>query len=210
MIKEVIVNLIAFIKTWAEGIIFSVIIASIMEMIIPNGSSKRYIKVVIGIYILFVIIAPIINNFSKNTIDVSSIFNYDLKQDAIAVSSEVLEEQNLINIKSMYELNLKSDIKVKLKNKGFIVDNVELQISDDEKYEISKIILDIREEENEDKEDKDVITIVENIKKVKIDLSKSEKQAIEEKSKISDKKQKIIKEYLSTTYDVKESNIFIH
>lgn len=203
--------MIVFIKTWAEGIIFSVIIASVIEMIIPNGSSKRYIKVVIGIYIMFVIIAPVINNFSKNTIDVSSLFDNNLKQDTIEVSSEALEEQNLINIKSMYELNLKSDIKVKLKNKGFIVDNVELKISDDEKYEISKIILDIREDENEEKKgSKDVITIVDNIKKVKIDLSKNEKQTVEEKSKISDKKQKIIKEYLSTTYDVNESNIFIN
>ena len=44
--------MVAFISSWAQGIIVAVIIASIIEMILPEGSSKKYIKVVIGVYIL--------------------------------------------------------------------------------------------------------------------------------------------------------------
>ena len=70
--------MVAFISNWAQGIIVAVIIASIIEMILPEGSSKKYIKVVIGVYILFVIVTPIVNQFSNNSnsIDTDSIFNF--------------------------------------------------------------------------------------------------------------------------------------
>ncbi|MCI8482131.1 MAG: hypothetical protein HFJ27_03470 [Clostridia bacterium] len=44
---------------WAEQIIVAVIIATIIEMILPNGNNKKYIKAVIGVYVLFTIISPI-------------------------------------------------------------------------------------------------------------------------------------------------------
>lgn len=49
--------MIDFLSNWAQGIIVAVIIATIIEMILPNGSSKKYVKVVVGIYILFTIIS---------------------------------------------------------------------------------------------------------------------------------------------------------
>ena len=36
--------MVAFISNWAQGIIVAVIIASIIEMILPEGSSKKYIN----------------------------------------------------------------------------------------------------------------------------------------------------------------------
>ena len=51
--EEILIN---WITNWAEGIIVAVIIGTIIEMILPNGKSKKYIKVVIGIYILNMII----------------------------------------------------------------------------------------------------------------------------------------------------------
>ena len=52
--------MISWLSKWAQGIIVAVIIATLIELILPNGSSKKYVKVVIGIYILFTIISPVI------------------------------------------------------------------------------------------------------------------------------------------------------
>lgn len=52
------------ISSWAEQIIVAVIIATLIEMILPNGNNKKYVKAVIGVYILFTIISPI---FKKGT-----------------------------------------------------------------------------------------------------------------------------------------------
>lgn len=57
--------MICSISSWAEQIIIAVIIATILEMILPKGNSKKYIKTVIGIYILYTIISPIITYISR-------------------------------------------------------------------------------------------------------------------------------------------------
>ena len=57
--------MISSISSCAEQIIIAVIIATILEMILPKGNSKKYIKTVIGIYILYTIISPIITYISR-------------------------------------------------------------------------------------------------------------------------------------------------
>lgn len=208
--------MVTFISNWAEGIIVAVIIASIVEMILPEGSSKKYIKVVIGIYIMFVIVAPIVNKFSSKSLDVSSILDLGDKEEYKQVSSSNLEEKNIMNIKSMYEMNLKSDIKTKIQNKGYIVKNINLEISDDGKYTINKIDIEISGETEEKnsvskRESKNVITVIDNIEKVKIDLSNKEDNEKKEKIyKISEKKANSLKEYLNSNYDVQTKNIQIY
>ncbi len=69
-------------KKWCESILVVVIITTIIEMLIPNGNSKKYIKVVIGLFLIFTIIEPFlritksydsfgnfINVFSEEKID---------------------------------------------------------------------------------------------------------------------------------------------
>ena len=53
-------------SSWAKGIVIAVVISTIIELILPNGSSKKYVRSVIGIYILFVIISPLTNKITKN------------------------------------------------------------------------------------------------------------------------------------------------
>ena len=208
--------MISFISTWAQGIIVAVIIATIIEMILPEGSSKKYIKVVIGIYILFVIVTPVINKFSKQTVDVSSVIDYEFEGEIKQVSSSNLEERNNLNIKSMYEMNLKSDIKNKIQGKGFVVDNVKVEILDNDEYTINKIDVAIsgekqEEEKKENQSKKNVVTIVDNIEKITIDLSKQNRNEKEEKKyTISTKNANNLKEYLSSIYSVNTKNIEIH
>ena len=68
--------MIQFLSSWAEQIVLAVIIATIIELILPQNRNKKYIQMVIGIYILFNMISPIIKN--KDTILTSG--DYDLEK----------------------------------------------------------------------------------------------------------------------------------
>lgn len=205
--------MISWISSWAQGIIISVIIASIIEMLLPEGSSKKYIKVVIGVFILFNIVVPVINKFKGNSVNIESMINFD-KYNSKEVVSTNLEKKNSFNIKQMYETNLKVDIKSKIKSKGFEVQDVNLNISDDEEYRIESmditILGEIVNKEDEKKQGKsNVIGIVDSIEKISIELSnKTTKQ--EKEYQISNKNANNLKEYLSNIYDIKEKNILIH
>ena len=207
--------MISFISSWTQGIIVSVIIASIIKMILPDGNSKKYVKVVIGVFILFSIVSPVINKFTKKEINISSIVDVEKYSDAKQVSSTNLEVNTSLNIKQMYETNLKVDIKSKIESKGFKVKDITINISDDE-YKIEKIDIGIMGEINEESEVKNnkksknnVIGIVDSIEKISVDISskvsKEEKEYV-----ISSKDANTLKEYLSNVYDVNTKNIFIH
>ena len=69
--------MVSWLSNWAEAIIIAVIIATIIEMILPEGSSKKYIKVVIGVYILFTIVSPVITQFTGKSLAVSDFLDLD-------------------------------------------------------------------------------------------------------------------------------------
>ena len=49
-------------KSWCEGIIVSIILCIIIESLIPEGNNKKYVKVIIGIYIMYVSLNPLLNS----------------------------------------------------------------------------------------------------------------------------------------------------
>lgn len=195
--------MIEFLSSWAQGIIVAVIIATLIEMILPNGSSKKYVKVVIGMYILFTIVSPIIKkvggkDINLNTIDIEKYEQQIAKSDNTI--SRKFEDNNTRSIKDIYVSNLKADISAKLKEKGYEIDTSDIQIKDDENYTIEKITLKlIKMEQKQEKNNEIVINTVE------IGNTISQKDS---KTLSNDDKQEV-KDYISETYDIDKKNINI-
>ena len=199
--------MIDFLSNWAQGIIVAVIIATIIEMILPNGSSKKYVKVVVGIYILFTIISPIITKISSNNFNINDILDTKAYEEQMAKSDEdiskKIEENNNRTIKDIYQSNLESDIKAKLKDKGYEVLNTYIQIRDDENYTIEFISLSL--DKNETEESNQVRNI--EIEEVNIQIGETNTQESDTSLGTSEKQE--IAEYISSTYDIDIKNIEI-
>ena len=201
--------MIDWISTWAQSIIIAVIIATIIEMILPSGSSKKNIKVVTGVYILFTIISPVITKFTGKTLAVSDILELDSYVNEIKqkeVSQNLLAENNSSSIKDIYTANLKSDIKNKLKQKGYSANNIVLTVGDDENYTLNKIEIDIEKI----KEDKQEVNEIEAVNKINITISNTVVEKNNNKSSISDKEKEKIKQYLSSVYEIDEKDILVN
>lgn len=201
--------MIDWISTWAQSIIIAVIIATIIEMILPSGSSKKYIKVVTGVYILFTIISPVITKFTGKTLAVSDILELDSYVNEIKqkeVSQNLLAENNSSSIKDIYTANLKSDIKNKLKQKGYSANNIVLTVGDDKNYTLNKIEIDIEKI----KEDKQEVNEIEAVNKINITISNTVVEKNNNKSSISDKEKEKIKQYLSSVYEIDEKDILVN
>lgn len=195
--------MIEFLSSWAQGIIVAVIIATLIEMILPFGSSKKYVKVVIGMYILFTIVSPIIKkvggkDINLNTIDIEKYEQQIAKSDNTI--SRKFEDNNTRSIKDIYVSNLKADISAKLKEKGYEIDTSDIQIKDDESYMIEKITLKlIKMEQKQGKNNEIVINTVE------IGNTISQKDS----KTLSDDDKQEVKDYISETYDIDKKNINI-
>ena len=202
--------MIDWISTWAQSIIIAVIIATIIEMILPSGSSKKYIKVVTGVYILFTIISPVITKFTGKTLAVSDILELDSYVNEIKqkeLSQNLLAENNSASIKDIYTANLKSDIKNKLKQKGYNTNNIVLTVGDDENYTLNKIELDIEKIKEDDKQE---VNEIEAVNKIDITISNTVVEKNNNKSSISDKEKEKIKQYLSSVYEIDEKDILVN
>ena len=68
--------MINWLRSWSNQVIVAVIIATIIEMILPEGNNKKYIKMIIGLYVLFTIIQPVITKLTGNEINLND-FNYN-------------------------------------------------------------------------------------------------------------------------------------
>ncbi len=199
--------MIDFLSNWAQGIIVAVIIATIIEMILPNGSSKKYVKVVVGIYILFTIISPIITKFSSNNFNINDILDTKAYEEQMAKSDEdiskKIEENNNRTIKDIYQSNLESDIKAKLKDKGYEVLNTYIQIRDDENYTIEFISLSLDKKETEESNQ------VRNIEIEEVNIQIGETNTQESDTSLASSEKQEIAEYISSTYDIDIKNIEI-
>ena len=130
--------MIEWLKNWTNSIIVAVIIAVIFELIIPNGNNKKYIKMVINLYVLFVILNPLISKFTNlnginiNTKDYERYF----KGENVIETSVSLNSENLIN--NTAEKALKENIKSKLKENGYNVTSISINI-DKESGQINQV-----------------------------------------------------------------------
>lgn len=218
--------MLSFISSWAQQIIFAVIIGTILQMLLPEGKNKKYIKIVIGIYVLFAVISPVIGK----SIDL----NLDEFNVTVEGAESNLDETNQDQINSLYTTNLKQDIILKLKNKGYGCENVELQTN--ENYEVLEIsitgIYEV-EDDNENSDNKDDSESLKNAQNAKTDNDNSqsvksnilnvnsvvinEVQIGQKENNIKEQvvkgipksEEKNLKEYLSETYNVKEKNISV-
>ena len=111
--------MIEFFSSWAEQIVLAVIIATIIELILPNNKSKKYIQMVIGVYILFNIISPVIQNKDLLT----SIDEYDIEQYNNTTNSQYVIDQSSMDkrLEKIYLEELENDITNKFEEKGYII-----------------------------------------------------------------------------------------
>lgn len=206
-------------STWAEQIIVAVIIAGIIEMILPKGNNKKYVKAIIGVYILFTIISPVISKITDIDFQDIDYEEYFKQTETYQTMSQDLSNNNDKSVEEIYISNLKQDMKNKLQEKGYIAENIEvdIELKDEANYgKINKIILSVykNEESNDDvSKDTSINTIsINKIEEVKIgnNVNNVNTNIQVKKGEIKNGEKNEIKEYLSGVYEINKKNIKIN
>ena len=187
-------------STWAKSIILAVIVSTIIQMILPEGNNKKYIKTVIGLYILFTIISPIISKISggNSTIDVSKYENYFNVESTTTASANVIDK----NLDNTYTSSIKADIKNRMKQKGYKVNSLDanIELKNEESYgTINSLKISLEREENNNNSN------IQAVNKIEIKISNNTNE-VKQNNLTSMEKQEI-KNYLSETYSIKKENI---
>ena len=98
--------MIEFLSSWAKGLGVTIVIISIFEMLLPNNNSKKYIRMILGIYLIFNIISPLVTNKEVFNVD-----NIDIEEVVTTTSSADVNQTSMnLRIKNLYEEELEKDI----------------------------------------------------------------------------------------------------
>lgn len=203
--------MIDYLSSWTKSIVFAVIIVSILEMILPNNKHQKYVKMVMGIFILYNIISPIIknqNSLSFDEINVNSLANNSNgtiknESNSIVVNQESMDRR----LEELYIQQIEKDITKKVEKQGYIVKSCKVKATiteDEEKTGITKIKLKVEKDENkaednnkEDEIEDRIVAEIQKIKKVttKITTVNTGDDPNLERQDIQNLKQFLIKEY---------------
>lgn len=125
------------IRNWCEELIIAVVLCIIIECLIPNGNNKKYAKVVIGIYIMFVTINPILN-----------LLNHEIEFDEMFSAKYQETYSNLdYDMKDVYIIGIEESIKEEINELGYQVEDVNISL--DINYEnIEKIEIEILQDKS--------------------------------------------------------------
>ncbi len=210
--------MIEFLSEWIKNLALGIVVVSILEMLIPNNKNKKYIKMVMGIYILFVMISPFVSN--TEIFDLEEI-NIETSSGDILLSENSSEiNQELMNkrIEEIYIEEIEKDVEEKLGGQGYEVEKcyVEVTLGDAEKEsEISLIKVELEkidgfEIEDEYMAEDIIIEEINKIKKVEIGNSDSNNNEEEKESTISEIDIQNIKKFLIEEYGVNERCLVIN
>ena len=215
--------MIEFLSDWAKSLGLAIIVISILEMLLPNNKTKKYVRMVFGIYII-----PFINH--KDILDVSS---YNLNEYmGDYTTNQTDEEQSSVNsrIEEIYIEELEKDITKKIEDLGYQVTtcNVYATLSSKnaENY-IEKIVLTVEKSEEQKNEQQEEETepsetieekLVKEIQKIKpvnttvgkINKTDEDEEQNENKQNISNSDIQKIKKFLKEEYGVEETCLKIN
>ena len=190
--------MVTFLSSWVKNLSLALIVVSILEMILPNNKTKKYIKTIMGLYILFSIISPFIKN--SNNLNLSE-FNINSYAEGIveASSNEVVNQESMDKrIKKIYVQELEKDITSKIKEKGYTVSNCKVDVDGIEDGNIKNITVKLKDKnenlnsEENYKNNKINIenVLVEKIQKVKIQVSNNKEEQQSNNSSLEEEENK--------------------
>lgn len=95
-------------KAWCENILVAVMISTLIEMLLPEGKSQKYIRVVIGIYIIFTVLQPVLK-FTNTSISLEDVLSKLQTQNSDIGDIENIEKDQEDYLKEIEE-NLKKEV----------------------------------------------------------------------------------------------------
>lgn len=131
------------IRGFIELIIYVAIVAIIIELIMPKGNTKKYVYVILSLFILLNITSPVINIIQDT--DMQEVFDNVLEtistniDNANTVNIEEFSEYKNIKITEELESNLLKDIKNKLSSLNVEFKDLKILLDDNFGFEELKV-----------------------------------------------------------------------
>ncbi|MDW7614590.1 stage III sporulation protein AF [Peribacillus simplex] len=196
----------SFLAGWVSNIIIFVLLATVIDMLLPNSALQKYAKMVIGLLLIAIIITPILGLFNKDFDEILSVATSEFqdqkkkdlgnltemkKKEIQATQGAYILKQMAVDLQAEVEEELMVDYNMKISSIDVGVKNEEEPSADD----LQNITISL--EKAEGKEDSGIEAVA------KVDIN------AEKLSSSNDANLDAVKRFLATSWSVDEEIIEI-
>lgn len=126
-----------FLKEWVTNIIIFILLATVLDMLLPNSSFQKYTKIVTGLILIAIILSPVMKLFTTDfETAIASMGQYNGQEDEKIKNSiefqkrEIQASQHAYILQTM-AVQLKTAAEEELmEQQGMEIANIELEVND--------------------------------------------------------------------------------
>ncbi|MFA8438830.1 stage III sporulation protein AF [Pueribacillus sp. YX66] len=191
---------------WIGNIVIFILVAVIMELLVPNTQLQKYVKMVVGLLLILLLLSPLLNVFSTDpdkifdSIKIEETISEDFfeknmnkqKKEIQATQSAYIEEQMAVQMKRQVEEEL-------MERYELSIEQLTIQLNTDlqQNYENIKMVHAVMKKLDDN-----------NVKKV----ARVEKVYIGSKPSVKTNENRIeqeIKDFLANEWDIEQEKLII-
>ncbi|MGQ3377264.1 stage III sporulation protein AF [Priestia endophytica] len=195
---------------WVTNIILFILLATIIDLLLPSSSMQKYAKMVIGLLLMLIILTPVFSIFKVNVdklftaINSSSISQENSSKNLLDLKKKEIQASQDAYILEQMAVQLEEGVKEELvKEYGVEVSGVEIHMKDEKGEKsfknISSISLSVQPKENKH------TASVSEVEVVSINTS----EPIKKEKTENDEKLKKVQSFLSKKWDMDKKQIIV-
>lgn len=122
-----------FLRSWVLNIVTIIIFVTFLEILLPNSSIKKYIKMIVGLLIMLVILSPVLELVNGNIKIENEILktSAQIEQKSLQANASQLENEQNKQMVAMYKKNMENDIRDRIEHENKVeVLNINLDIDE--------------------------------------------------------------------------------
>ena len=201
------------ISNWAGELVVALIVTTLIEMLLPDNKTKKYVKTRIGVYIVFCIISPFIDeskvlSFENIEKELES-YSKELKIDDIQTTDG---QNSSVSMESLYIEEFRKNVIEQVENQGYKVKkcNVDIEIdATKENAGIKKIYVNISKRQIQNDGEKQNTSEIKIDEEQKVEISINSTANEDNNSEIGQENEVtlIVKKFLCEHYEISEDRV---
>ncbi|WLR49742.1 stage III sporulation protein AF [Bacillus tianshenii] len=126
-----------YLSNWMTNIVLFILLAVVVDMLLPNSSMQNYAKMVIGLLLILLILTPILRFFSEDfesvlkSIEMSDFSQNEQLKNKIEEKKKEIQAGQRAYILDKTAVQMKENVQEELMNEyGYEIADIELQLAD--------------------------------------------------------------------------------
>jgi stage III sporulation protein AF len=200
----------SYLTEWITSIILFILLATVVEMLLPNSSMQKYTKLVIGLLLIVVILTPILKLLSTDMDELfakmtthSSYTSKENTENLIEMKKKEIQASHAAYILNKAAVLMKEDVEEELRESyGVTVKDLRVVVKNEDQLtelpieeNIESVVILLEQEEDE--------TAIQVVKPVQIDTSRQKEPAP------SSKEEGKIANFLADRWQLQPTNISV-